>query len=105
MAKSSASSSSKKVARVDRAGSSKRRVRERPKMGFPLANCVIVVLGSLTVFYARTRRFNSAAASEAPVANQDHWHNAYGFYLCDHFLPPFTDKGDDKHGIHTHGDG
>ena len=43
-------SSAKKVARVARAGASKRRVRERPKLAFPLAIFVIVVLGSLTVF-------------------------------------------------------
>jgi hypothetical protein len=98
-------SSSKKVAKVARAGSGKRRVRERPKLGFPLLIFAILVVGSLTVFYARTSRFDSAAAAEAPVANQDHWHNAYGFYVCDHFLPPFTDQGADTEGIHTHGDG
>jgi hypothetical protein len=98
-------SSSKKVAKVARAGSGKRRVRERPKLGFPLLLFVIVVVGSLTVFYARTSRFNDAAAAQAPAANSDHWHNAYGFYVCDHFLPPFTDQGADTEGIHTHGDG
>jgi hypothetical protein len=99
------SSSSKKVAKVARAGSSKRRVRERPKLAFPLAIFVIIVLGSTMVLTARNNRFNSADAAEAPVVNKDHWHNAYGFYVCDHFLPPFTDQGDDKNGIHTHGDG
>ena len=39
-----------------------------------------------------------------PVANQDHWHAAYGVYLCDDFAPPITDERDPK-GIHTHGDG
>src|SRR4051794_28699673 len=108
-------SSSKKVARVARSGASKRRVRERPKLGFALACFVIVVLGTLTVAFARTQRTDSAAASEQPAAAKgdpskggkagDHWHVAYGMYVCDHFLPPVTDAGDDKNGIHTHGDG
>jgi hypothetical protein len=38
------------------------------------------------------------------VANQDHWHAAYGVYLCDEFAPAITDERDPK-GIHTHGDG
>jgi hypothetical protein len=101
-------SSSKKVARVARTGGAKRRrVRERPKIGFGLGIFVIVVLGSLTVFFARTQRIDSAAAAEQPAVNKDHWHMAYGFYVCDHFLPAFTDKdpSSDPNGIHTHGDG
>src|SRR5262245_14397482 len=101
-------SSSKKVARVARSGASKRRrVRERPKMGFGLAVFVIIVVGALLVFFARTQRVDSAAASEAPTKN-DHWHMAYGVYICDHFLPGFSDKDPEKDpdGIHTHpGDG
>lgn len=100
-------SSSKKVARVARTGAGKRRVRERPKLGFPITIFLILVAGSLTVFYARSERVNMASAAEPPVANQDHWHVAYGVYVCDHFLPPATDKdpSSDPNGIHTHGDG
>jgi hypothetical protein len=36
---------------------------------------------------------------------QDHWHAAYGIYLCDHFAAPLNDVRADVNGIHTHGDG
>jgi hypothetical protein len=36
---------------------------------------------------------------------QDHWHEAYGVYVCDTFLPPVSDAKEDVLGIHTHGDG
>ena len=100
-------SSSKKVAQVARAGSGKGRIRERPKLGFPLAIFVILVIGSLSVFLARSDRVESSTAAEPPVANKDHWHIAYGIYVCDHFLPALTDKDptNDPNGIHTHGDG
>lgn len=95
-------SSAKKVARAARAGgaasSSKRR------FGFPAAIALICVLGLALVIFARTNVFGASAA-EAPVANRDHWHAAYGFYVCDAFLPPLVDEGPDTTGLHTHGDG
>jgi hypothetical protein len=36
---------------------------------------------------------------------QDHWHAAYGLFVCDHFLPDQTDIREDALGIHTHGEG
>jgi len=104
-------SSSKKVARVARSGGGKRRSRERPKLGFALSCFVIIVLGTATVVYARSQRIDTASAAEAPRAAKgegqpgDHWHAPYGMYVCDHFLPIVTDVGQDKNGIHTHGDG
>ena len=96
-------SSSKKVAKAAKAGGS---LRERPKLGYPLALFVIVVLGVALVAYARADRLDSLSSQETPVKNQDHWHAAYGIYVCDHFLPPLTDvKETDPDGIHTHGDG
>ena len=97
-------SSSKKVARAARAGGS---LRERPKLGFPLAIFAIIVIGSGLVFYARADRVDAAQATTAPVANKDHWHAAYGIYVCDHWLTPLTDIPGkaDANGIHTHGDG
>ena len=59
---------------------------------FPAALAVVVILGTLLVVYAREER--SAVALEAPIAFEDHWHSAYGFYVCDEFLPDlpeFTD--------------
>ncbi len=45
------------------------------------------------------------ATDEPPVANQDHWHSAYGVAICgDRFEPPFTSE-DDPAGIHSHSDG
>lgn len=39
-----------------------------------------------------------------PVANADHWHAAFGFYICDQFLPDLPEF-ESPGGIHTHGDG
>ena len=35
----------------------------------------------------------------------DHWHVAFGFYVCDEYLPIMEDPGLDPDGIHTHSDG
>jgi SecD-like export protein len=42
-------------------------------------------------------------ASGRPVAYEDHWHAAFGVYVCDAFLPPIP-QVDTPAGIHTHGD-
>jgi hypothetical protein len=97
-------SSAKKVARAARSSSSSK--RQRPKLAFPLSIFVIIVVGALLVVYARTTHDNSAAADVAPsYVKQDHWHAAYGIYVCDHFLPNLTDVKEDTLGIHTHGEG
>ena len=58
---------------------------------------------SLLVFYARDNR--QAQALEAPLLS-DHWHSAYGFYICDAFLPNLPEfVAPQNGGIHTHGDG
>lgn len=95
-------SSAKKVARAARAGGSAK--RERPKIGFPLAVFAIVVLGSSLVIFARTSR-EPASASPPSYLNSDHWHAAYGAYVCDAFLPSWFDAIEDRSGIHTHEDG
>lgn len=35
----------------------------------------------------------------------DHWHDAYGIYVCDAFEPPQFDLPQARHDIHTHEDG
>ena len=35
----------------------------------------------------------------------DHWHSAYGIYICDNFVSSLTDRHEDTGGIHTHADG
>jgi peptidylprolyl isomerase len=46
------------------------------------------------------------SSTDAPIANIDHWHAAYGVYDCNRYLPP-VDASDlpDPTGIHTHADG
>ena len=58
------------------------------------------MLGVSLIFYARTQ--DEAEALEPGLT--DHWHAAYGIYICGTLEPPFTDDAD-PNGIHTHGDG
>jgi hypothetical protein len=99
-------SSAKKVARAARAGGSSTR-KNRPKLAFPLAIFVVLVVGALLVVYSRGQHSDSAAAETAPsYKTGDHWHAAYGLYVCGKgFLPNLTDVQDDTLGIHTHGEG
>ncbi len=94
-------SSSKKVARAARAGG---RTSTGPKrqVGYPLAIVAIVVVGLLVVLVARNSSQEAAAVS--PKVG-DHWHAAYGIYVCDAFLPNLADVTADTTGLHTHQDG
>jgi hypothetical protein len=65
----------------------------------------ILGVGGIAMSRAEYRQELAAGADgSAPVANVDHWHAAYGIYLCDEFAPTITDDSDPK-GIHSHGDG
>ena len=97
-------SSNKKVARAAKAGGGRARAAGERNILFPAALAAVVVLGMVLVVYARDER--SAEALEAPLAFEDHWHSAYGIYVCDAFLPDlpaFT--APQNGGNHTHGDG
>ena len=59
------------------------------------------MVGISLVVFARSER----EASAEPRAGEDHWHAAYGVYVCDAFQPPLSDAGPDTLGIHTHTDG
>lgn len=97
-------SSSKKVTRAARAGGSRARSAGERNFLFPAAVVLVVVLGIALVVYARDQR--QADALEAPIANQDHWHSAYGIYACDAFLPNLPEYvAPQNAGNHTHGDG
>lgn len=53
---------------------------------------------------------DNASNSLAPRVNLpgspgDHFHNAFGIYLCDQFIEPLPDPGPDTTGIHSHSDG
>ncbi|MGI9622113.1 MAG: hypothetical protein ACR2PK_04685 [Acidimicrobiales bacterium] len=93
-------SSSKKVARAARVGSSSG-PSERRHFGFPALVVVVLVLGLAVVVFARATR-----DAQAEPTLQDHWHNAYGVWDCQsgEFLPPFQSERDPD-GIHSHQDG
>lgn len=44
------------------------------------------------------------SSSAEPPRIGDHWHEAYGVYVCDGYLPPFPDNMRTA-GLHTHADG
>jgi hypothetical protein len=93
-------SSSKKVARAARAGST-HKGPERRALGFPLAIAAVVVLGTSLVLYSRDNRSEAIA----PTLD-DHWHAAYGFWNCETFAAPLSDgPAGDPDGIHSHADG
>ena len=78
---------------------------------FPMVVAIVVVLGLALVVYARQSR--PAADASAPQLS-DHWHHAYGFYLCDTWFQlsgdaeePGTDDfaAYQRSGIHSHDDG
>jgi hypothetical protein len=94
-------SSSKKVARAARAGgATKGRGRQ---WLFPLSIVLIFVVGISIVVVARSADKDAAAATPAVG---DHYHNAFGVFVCDKYLPALADStAPDTDGIHTHGEG
>ena len=99
-------SSSKKVTRVAQTGGGRTARGARPYL-FYVALAAIAILGVAGVVFSREQRIDKLAAGSnatPPVVNQDHWHAAYGVYICDSFAEPITDQRDPK-GIHTHADG
>jgi hypothetical protein len=119
------SSSAKKVAKLSSRGKGKR-VCFQGGTVFPAIVAVVVVVMLGLVVYARASL--PTGGSGAPRLG-DHWHAAYGFYICDEkddsaaFLPNligtkedqsidpqtgnnvYTDKHFRLYGIHSHGDG
>ena len=107
----SSSSSTKKAAKLAQSGAGKK-VRFQGGTLFPVVVTIVIVLGLSLVFYARQSR-PSVDASGAPQQS-DHWHHAYGFYLCDTWFQLEGDaeqQGTDnfnqyqRTGIHSHDDG
>jgi hypothetical protein len=94
-------SSSKKVARAARAGGRTAGTRQRNLL-FPGVIGLIVLLGSGLIAYAANDR--KSEADIAPVVNEDHWHAAFGVYVCDEFQPA-VETFESPIGIHTHADG
>ena len=97
-------SSSKKVARAAGTGGGRLGRSSRP-LGWYAFIAVVTILGVAGIVFSRAERRAELAASAdgtAPLAGKDHWHNAYGFYLCDSYAP---NLGDISGGIHSHADG
>jgi hypothetical protein len=94
-------SSAKKVARAARAGG--KRTGQRRQLGYPMAVVAIVVAGVGLVTFAKAS--GESADSTNPPQAGDHWHAAYGVYVCDRFIDNFSDREEDRLGIHTHDDG
>jgi hypothetical protein len=46
-----------------------------------------------------------AVSSDGPRLQLDHWHAAFGIFICDRYLPNFTSTAEDLYGIHAHEDG
>jgi hypothetical protein len=93
-------SSSKKVARAARAGGRSSAGRQRNLL-FPGVIGAIVLLGSALVWYAADERKGD---TDIPPVIGDHWHAAYGIYVCGEWQPDIPEF-ENTTGIHTHGDG
>lgn len=98
--------SSKKVMRAAQTGGG-RTNRGGQSWAYWALLVVIAVGGTIGVLVSRDDHRDKArelASSVPPFANKDHWHAAYGIFVCDKFAPIITDQRDPE-GIHTHGDG
>ena len=91
-------SSSKKVARAARAGSTSKGP-ERKELGFPLAVAVTVLLGSALVLYARG---HEDTVVEPRLGTS--WFAGYGIYNCDKWEAPLAAPADNPNGITVLGD-
>ena len=100
------SKSAKRVARVAKQ-SAKTKVRTQRGLLFPISMAAVIALGALLVVYARQGTTVSAAVP--PRLNDDHWHVAYGVYVCKEFKTAIQTQNELVNGvslgIHTHGDG
>ncbi|MBI5088121.1 MAG: hypothetical protein HZB15_04465 [Actinobacteria bacterium] len=118
MATSSSSSSAKKVAKLAQRGKG-RKVRFQGGTLFPAVVLGVVIIGLLTIVYARESRPDPGSF---PPQVGDHWHAAYGMYVCDGWLPKLTGNQEEtttgsdgstqyvnddfgSTGIHSHDDG
>ena len=107
-------SSNKKVARAASTGGGRTARGARP-WGWYASMAVVALLGSFVIVASRNERqaASNPLKSEKPrppsLPGQkqfagDHWHAAYGIYICSDFVPPIVSDKDPR-GIHTHGDG
>ncbi len=104
------SSSTKKAARLAQKGKGKK-VRFQGGTLFPLIVAIVLVFGIGTIVYARQ---TVPADDSSPPTIEDHWHAAYGFFLCDTWeqlagnLEEANTPGSERFartGVHSHDDG
>jgi hypothetical protein len=107
------SSSTKKAARLAQKGKGKK-VRFQGGVIFPIAVATTLIVGLALIVYGRA---TLPAADASPPTINDHWHAAYGFYLCDTWyqldgnLEEVNSQGQLVNteflstGIHSHDDG
>lgn len=107
------SSSTKKAAKLAQKGKG-RKVRFQGGTVFPAAVALTLILGMALVVYTRQ---SLPKADESRPAVNDHWHEAYGLYLCDDWfqlsgtLEEVDAQGNLANtrflrtGIHSHDDG
>lgn len=73
-------------------------------VGLCIGGAVVLLVGLVTLVVVQGRRADGPEVAKGPRAKIDHWHAAYGVYLCDRYLDAV--EGDrDRNGIHSHGDG
>jgi hypothetical protein len=119
VATSSSSSSARKVAKLAQRGKGKK-VRFQGGTLFPAMVVGVLLVGLVTIFYARQSRPDPGSF---PPQVGDHWHAAYGMYVCDGWLPKLTGTQEEtttdastgaqsyvnddfgSTGIHSHADG
>ena len=100
-------SSAKKASRIAKS-SGGRKVRSQQGLVFPVALVVVLTLGLALLIYGRATNHQNLGAPALNSATQpgDHWHSAYGIYICDQYLPNMSvGVTPDPGGIHTHQDG
>ncbi len=107
------SSSTKKAAKLAQKGQG-RTVRFQGGTVFPFVVAVTLILGMALIVYSRQ---TLPAADASPPTIDDHWHAAYGFYICDTWYElqgdleernsqgQFTNTAFLQTGIHSHNDG
>jgi hypothetical protein len=107
------SSSTKKAAKLAHKGKGQK-VRFQGGTVFPMAVAATLILGLALIVYARQ---SLPAADSSPPTINDHWHAAYGFYLCDDWYQlagnledqdasgQLTNTNFLRTGIHSHDDG
>ena len=81
-------------------------------MKLALRKVLVILVGPVGVLGATAPIGSASIVTQASKASTgsaprvgDHWHIAWGVYVCDKFIKLPEPTGNDPVGIHTHGDG